>query len=58
MAPSFLSSRPSARVPDYLDTAMFASGSVTVEWMNYDGYPEHPQLFPAFEHGLAAQSAT
>jgi hypothetical protein len=48
-ATSYLSG-PAAK--DYLDTAMFASAGVSVEWMNYDGYPEYPQLFPPFEHGV------
>ena len=26
---------------------------ITIEWMNYDGYPEYPQLYPPFEHGVS-----
>ena len=44
-------SGPAAR--DYLDTAAFANAGIGVEWMNYDGYPEYPQLFPPFEHAVS-----
>jgi WbqC-like protein family len=44
-------SGPSAR--DYLDEAMFRDAGVGVEWMNYDGYREYPQLHPPFEHGVS-----
>lgn len=44
-------SGPAAR--DYLDEAIFAEGGMRVEWMRYDGYPEYPQLFPPFEHGVS-----
>jgi hypothetical protein len=43
-------SGPAAR--DYLDTAMFANAGVTVEWMNYDGYPEYSQQHPPFDHSV------
>ena len=45
-------SGPAAR--DYLDTTAFAHAGITVEWMNYDGYPEYPQLFPPFDHAVSA----
>ena len=41
-------SGPAARA--YLETARFAESSITVEWMDYSGYPEYPQLHPPFEH--------
>jgi hypothetical protein len=44
-------SGPSARA--YLDEALFASAGVAVKWMNYDGYPEYPQLYGAFEHAVS-----
>ena len=44
-------SGPSAR--DYLDEGMFADAGVDVEWLDYSGYPEYPQLHGAFEHGVS-----
>ena len=44
-------SGPAAR--GYLDVAAFTQAGITVEWMNYDGYREYPQLFPPFEHGVS-----
>jgi hypothetical protein len=43
-------SGPSAR--DYLDEALFGAAGITVEWMDYGGYREYPQLHPPFEHGV------
>ncbi len=43
-------SGPSAK--DYFDEPMFASASITTEWMSYDGYPEYPQLHGPFEHAV------
>jgi hypothetical protein len=45
-------SGPSAR--SYLDEGLLASAGITTEWMNYDGYPEYPQLHTGFEHALTA----
>jgi hypothetical protein len=45
-------SGPSARA--YLDEELLRAAGVTTEWMNYDGYPEYPQLHGAFEHGVSA----
>ena len=44
-------SGPAAR--DYLDEALFAVNDIAVEWMDYGGYPEYPQLYPPFEHGVS-----
>jgi WbqC-like protein family. len=44
-------SGPAAR--DYLDTGLFESAGVAVEWMSYEGYPEYPQLHGAFEHRVS-----
>jgi WbqC-like protein family len=44
-------SGPTAR--DYLDEAQFAAAGIGVEWMDYGGYPEYPQLFPPFEHRVS-----
>jgi hypothetical protein len=43
-------SGPSAR--DYFDEATFRSAGIATEWMDYDGYPEYPQLHGRFEHAV------
>jgi hypothetical protein len=43
-------SGPSAQ--SYFDESMFTAAGVTPEWMSYDGYPEYPQLYGAFEHAV------
>jgi len=43
-------SGPAAK--DYLDESLFKSADIEVEWMNYAGYQEYPQLYPPFEHGV------
>lgn len=43
-------SGPSAR--GYLDTEAFRRSGIDVEWMDYGGYPEYPQLHAPFEHGV------
>lgn len=44
-------SGPAAKV--YLNENMFMDAGVTVEWMDYSGYPEYRQLFPPFEHAVS-----
>lgn len=44
-------SGPSAR--DYLDEAPFEDAGVRVEWFDYSGYPEYPQLHPPFVHEVS-----
>lgn len=44
-------SGPAAR--DYLDEAPFAARGIAVRWFDYDGYPEYPQQWGAFEHGVS-----
>jgi hypothetical protein len=44
-------SGPSARV--YLDESQFRAAGIELVWMNYDGYPEYPQLHPPFEHRVS-----
>jgi len=44
-------SGPAAK--DYLDLGLFAEAGIKVEWMDYQGYPEYPQLFPPFAHGVS-----
>ncbi|MBI4921076.1 MAG: WbqC family protein [Devosia nanyangense] len=44
-------SGPTAR--DYLDESVFADAGIGVEWFDYAGYPEYPQLWGPFEHGVS-----
>ncbi|MGZ4994182.1 MAG: WbqC family protein [Methylobacter sp.] len=44
-------SGPAAK--SYLEEDAFIKSGVTVEWMNYTGYREYPQLYPSFEHGVS-----
>jgi hypothetical protein len=34
----------------YLDESAFEEAGIELEWMDYSGYPEYPQLHGAFEH--------
>jgi len=43
-------SGPAAK--SYLDEGLFAGAGIGVEWMDYSGYPEYPQLYGPFEHGV------
>jgi hypothetical protein len=43
-------SGPAAR--DYLDQNLFSEAGIAVLWMNYDGYPEYPQLHDGCEHAV------
>lgn len=49
-ATSYLSG-PAAR--GYLDVAMFAAENITVEWMDYSGYPPYSQLNGDFVHEVS-----
>ena len=44
-------SGPAAKA--YLDEKAFADAGMNVAWMDYSGYPEYPQLYPPFEHGVS-----
>ena len=44
-------SGPAAR--DYLDEGLFARAGVRVQFADYGGYPEYPQLHPPFEHRVS-----
>jgi len=44
-------SGPAAR--DYLDETVFAQRNVAVEWFDYTHYPEYPQLWGEFVHGVS-----
>jgi WbqC-like protein len=37
----------------YLDEASFAAAGIALQWKDYAGYPEYPQLFPPFEHAVS-----
>jgi hypothetical protein len=43
-------SGPAAR--EYIDEAVFARANVALTWFDYSGYPEYPQLWGPFEHGV------
>jgi hypothetical protein len=45
-------SGPAAR--DYLDEKLFEQSNIEVEWFNYEGYEEYPQLWGDFEHEVTA----
>ena len=38
---------------DYLEPDRFAEAGVALEYMDYSGYPEYPQLHGQFEHGVS-----
>jgi hypothetical protein len=44
-------SGPAAK--DYLREELFTDEGLAVEWMSYSDYPEYPQLYPPFEHGVS-----
>jgi hypothetical protein len=43
-------SGPAAK--DYIVAEGFTQAGIALEWKDYGGYPEYPQLFPPFEHGV------
>jgi hypothetical protein len=43
-------SGPAARA--YMDESCFAAAGIGIAYMDYGGYPEYPQLYPPFEHGV------
>jgi hypothetical protein len=49
-ATSYLSG-PAAK--DYIEPERFAAAGIDLAWKSYAGYPEYPQLFPPFEHGVS-----
>ncbi len=44
-------SGPSAK--SYLTHESMEAHGISLEWMNYEGYPEYSQLNPPFEHGVS-----
>jgi hypothetical protein len=43
-------SGPSAR--DYVDESVFERSAIKLTWFDYAGYPEYPQLWGEFAHGV------
>lgn len=43
-------SGPAAR--DYIDERVFAERGIALTWFDYAGYPEYPQLWGEFTHGV------
>ncbi len=44
-------SGPAARA--YIQPELFAAAGIELEYADYGGYPEYPQLHPPFEHGVS-----
>lgn len=44
-------SGPAAKT--YLDTNLFNEENIEVEWMDYSGYKQYPQVYEPFEHGVS-----
>jgi hypothetical protein len=44
-------SGPAARA--YIEEEQFAAAGIALEYMDYAGYPEYPQLHPPFEHQVS-----
>jgi len=44
-------SGPAAK--DYIVNSQFQEAGITLNYMNYGGYPEYPQLYSGFEHGVS-----
>jgi hypothetical protein len=38
---------------NYIDEPLFAEANIQIQWMDYAGYPEYPQLHPPFEHAVS-----
>lgn len=44
-------SGPAAK--DYIVSELFEEANIKLSWMDYSNYPEYPQLYPPFEHGVS-----
>ncbi|MBI1770277.1 MAG: WbqC family protein [Bacteroidetes bacterium] len=44
-------SGPAAK--NYLQEDLFVQENIKIEWMDYSGYPEYPQLSPPFDHRVS-----
>jgi hypothetical protein len=42
---------PSAK--DYINEKLFSESEITIQWINYNDYPEYRQNFPPFEHSVS-----
>ena len=40
-------------VADYIEKEKFEEAEIALHWMEYGPYPEYPQLYPPFEHGVS-----
>ena len=49
-ATSYLSG-PAAK--DYIEADPFRDAGIELQWKDYSGYPEYPQVHPPFEHGVS-----
>ena len=38
---------------DYIEKEKFEKAGIALHWMEYGPYPEYPQLYPPFEHGVS-----
>lgn len=43
-------SGPAAK--DYIDDSIFTNAGIKLSWFDYSGYPEYPQLWGNFAHGV------
>jgi hypothetical protein len=43
-------SGPAAK--DYVEESVFSEGGIKLTWFDYAGYPEYPQLWGEFTHGV------
>jgi len=44
-------SGPAARA--YIEPSFFEQAGITLSYMDYEGYPEYPQLYPPFDHHVS-----
>ena len=44
-------SGPAAK--DYIDENLFKSEGISIQYMDYTGYPEYDQLYPPFDHAVS-----
>jgi hypothetical protein len=44
-------SGPAAK--NYIDETLFKAQKITLTWFDYSGYPEYPQLWGEFRHGVS-----
>jgi hypothetical protein len=38
---------------EYMDEALFEAAGIALDYMDYAGYPEYPQLHPPFDHAVS-----